>query len=345
METDNDTQEGGEGLSIDEAAAAYAKATTEEVQEDQSEAEETDEGDTTDDELQASDEEAGDEDEGETEAEDQAEEGDEEDEPESDQGRFVADNAKVRLADGTVTTIAELKAGSLRNGDYTRKTQELAEQRRTVESQSERIKASEQQVNEQAQYVRELLTSIIPQAPDASLTDPRSPNFDPVRYQNERAQYEQWTQHLQFLDQQKQQTEQARQAEAEKGMQERLAREWELAQNAIPELKSPEKLKAFGQEVLKFGATYGYSEEELATAHYDHRQLLVLKKAIAWDKLQQSKSTVAKKVEGRPPVQKGGKRLNPQAQRARAANDAISRLKSSGSVEDAAAAYLASRKG
>jgi len=71
----------------------------------------------------------------------------------------------------------------------------------------------------------------------------------------------------------------------------------------------------------------------------------VLHKAAEWDRLQASKPTVQKKVENRPPVQKSGKRLTPDAQKAQRAADAVNRLKSSGSVEDAALAYLASRKG
>ena len=122
MENETDSSNAGESLTLDEAAAAYAKATATPEPEGQPEAEEELDSGTTTDEQTPEGEEA----DGETEADDQAEDGDEE--PESEQGRFVADNAKVRLPDGTVTTIAELKQGSLRQADYTRKTMELAEQ-------------------------------------------------------------------------------------------------------------------------------------------------------------------------------------------------------------------------
>ena len=56
------------------------------------------------------------------------------DQPQTEQGRFVGLDAKVRLDDGRVVTVAELRSGSMMQADYTRKTQELAEQRRSVEA-------------------------------------------------------------------------------------------------------------------------------------------------------------------------------------------------------------------
>ena len=85
--------------------------------------------------------------EGETEVED-AEDGDtdedheqpEESDEEDPEGPVeLDDEAKVRLKDGTEVTLAELREGALRRDDYTRKTQELADQRRELEEQREKI--------------------------------------------------------------------------------------------------------------------------------------------------------------------------------------------------------------
>ncbi|UXN74495.1 hypothetical protein N8D56_04975 [Devosia sp. A8/3-2] len=67
-----------------------------------------DEGETDEDAEQAADE------------DDDSEEDDEE--AEGEPGPVVADDARVKLADGTFVTVAELKAGTLRRDDYTRKT-------------------------------------------------------------------------------------------------------------------------------------------------------------------------------------------------------------------------------
>lgn len=338
---EDDTITGGEALSVDEAAARYVQATApKEVETDQSEDMELDEGDTTDDELQASDEEAGEEDEGEPGDEDQAE-GEDEEDPESEQGRFVADNAKVRLEDGTVISVSDLKKGSLLQADYTRKTQETAELRRSFEAQSESVKQAEQQIIEQRQYMTTLLQSVTPQAPDPSLV-----RTDPVAYMEQKAQYEQFTQHLDYLRQQDQQTQQQRQQEAQAKRTEKANTEWAALLEKAPDLKDKTKFTAFEADLIKAAPDYGYSPQELMEAvPYDHRHALVFKDAMSWRKLQASKPQSAKKTEGRPPVHRGGKRLAPQAQKARQADAALTRLKSSGSLADATAAYLARQKG
>ena len=343
---ENDTVTGGEELTIDQAATAYAKLSTpQEVQQDQSEVEDDDESEMTDDELQASDEDTGEDDEGETEVDDQAEEGDEGEEPESEQGRFVADNAKVKLSDGTVTTIAELKKGSLLNADYTRKTQEVAEQRRSVESQSERIAKTEQELEQRQEYVVTLLKSIVPPAPNPSMADPRNPDYDLVGYMAAKTQHDEWVQYLSHMEQEQQRLTQERQAKSEAAKKEVQDREWNALLEKVPEFSDQKRIDRFVTDIKEHSTAYGIKPEELVALAMDHRQALVMRDAIAWRKLQASKATVAKKVEGRPPVQKGGKRLSPDGHKARRASDAISRLQSSGSERDAVAAYLAMQKG
>lgn len=339
---ENDTQTGGDDLTLDQAAAAYAKTLSTEVSDDHSEDEVTDESETTDDELQASDEDEGEDADGETTSEEDPEQ-DEESEPESDQGRFVADNAKVRLADGTVTTIHELKRGFLREADYTRKTQENSARLKDTETATARIKERETQLEQQSTYVADLIRSIIPQV-DPEWADPQSPKYDPAKYIAQQAAQQQWAQHLAYLDGQRQQTEQERKAAAEKELSEKAGTEWNALLEKVPAFKDKAKWDAFAKDANKYGAEYGFKPEELRQLAYDHRQIAVLRKAILWDKLQASKPKVQQKVENRPPVQKGGKRLNPAEHKARQASDALARLKQQGggSVEDVTAAYIAS---
>lgn len=338
---ENDTITGGEALSISEAAAAYAKATApKEAPTGQSEVEDEDVSETTDDELQASDEEASEEDDGEPDEEGQAEEEDD-GEPETERGRYVAHNGRVTLPDGSESTVAELIQGNLRDRDYRQKTMELAEQRRSTEAQSSSLQQLETQLSEQRDYMVSLLKSIVPQAPDPSLA-----TTDPYAYTQQKAQHEAWVAHLTQLDQQGQQAKQKKTEEAAEKRREKGNAEWATLVEKLPILKDQKRLERFVSDVEKYGAAYGFTPDELRESlGYDHRQALVMHKAMAWDKLQESKPKVKQKVEGRPPVQKGGKRLNPAEQRARGANEAFARLKQTGTVADAAAAFLASRKG
>lgn len=329
---ENDTENGGEELSLDEAASAYAKSQASQATSNgQAEDDDTQQGTEADDALV----EAG---EGEPDEDGQAEDGTDE-EPESDQGRFVASNGKVRLPDGSVSTVADLIQGNLRDRDYRQKTMEASEVRKTSEAQSTALRQREQQLNQQSEYVAGLIRSIIPQPPDPNLA-----RTDPGGYVEAKANHEAWMAHLNALDGQRNQFTQAQQAEQQQNLQTRAQSEWNVLLEKVPALKDDAKAKAFGADLVKFGSDYGFSPQELQGLAFDHRQAIVMRKAIAWDKLQASKGNVQKKVEGRPPVQRGGQRLSPAQSRGRANTELVARAQKSGSVDDVAAAYAATRK-
>lgn len=340
---ENDAITGGEELSLDQAAARYATATAPQAADTgQADDTEQDESEQADDELQATDEAAGEEAEGEPDPEGDPDESDEDAEPESDQGRFVTANGKHKLPDGSVLTVAELAAGYMKDRDYRHKTTETAELKRATVAQSEANKQREQQLNEQAELVTTLIQSIVGDEPDITMLQ-----TDPMGYIAQKENRERWIAHLNALQQHRQQATQASSTETMQKKAERANTEWGALLEKAPEFKDQKRTEAFVQDVTKFGTeTYGFTTEELREAvGLDHRQALVLKDAIAWRKLQASKANLPKKIEGRPPVQKAGKRLSSSEQRARGANDALSRLKQSGSLADATAAYLASQKG
>lgn len=348
MEND-DTERGGESLSIEQAASAFVKATSDGADKGQPE-EDVELGEEADDELQASDEDEG-ESEGEDDSDGQAEEVDDQ-EPESDQGRFVASNGKVKLPDGTVSTVADLIAGNMKERDYRQKTMELAPQRRALEEQSSALKASEQQVNEQREYLSSLLESLTPQPPepiDPSKLDPNSSHYDPVAYMtymHAKENYDRFVAHTQYIQQQMGLTRQQAEEASHRQRVDKASEENGALLEKLPILRDPAKLKAFADDIISAGKSAGYSQEELREAvPYDHRMALVLQKAAKWDRLQASKPKVSQKVQGRPPVQRSGKQLSHDAKRSQRANDAMSRLRQTGSLEDATAAYLASRKG
>lgn len=341
IDDDNSALEGAADdtsqLSISEAASAYAGTMTEEEPDEgqtETEIDPTGDDEAEDDALSA-DEADGDEDEGDTEDEGQAE--DDSAEPESDQGRYVAGNGKVRLPDGSTATVADLIAGNLRDRDYRQKTMALSEEKKTFETQSQTVKQRETQVNEQADYMVNLLKSIVPPPPDIALLQ-----TDPAGYITQEAHHKQWMQHLQYLDEQKQLGIQQSQAEAQTKETERRASEFNSLLEAVPAFKDGKRLDAFADDVMKFGATvYKFSPDELRAVAMDHRQAIVLRDAIAWRKLQANKTKAVAKVDGRPPVLKGGTRLDPTRAKARDTRVAMDRLEQSGSVKDGIAALLA----
>lgn len=328
--TDDTLEEGGAGLSIDQAANAYAKSIAPKA---------VPQDDATDDELAQDIEADADASDGADEAEtgetDQA--GDDEDEGNA----ALPDSTRIRLSDGKFTTLADLKQGSLRQSDYTRKTQEVAEQRRSVDGQSQRLQQQEQQLAERFQYTERLISSMMPPPPDPSMLQ-----TDPMAYLAAKDQQERMAAHLNFIAQEQQRSSLGRQAETEGQKLQVLQREQEALVAKAPEFRDGKRLTAFANDIKSYGlGVYALKPEELQNVAMDHRLAVVLKDAIAWRKLQESKPKTVAKVEGRPPVQKGGTRLSPDGRRAQTANAAFAQAKKSGSVDDVTAAWLARQKG
>lgn len=342
MSTDNVETTNDGPLTLSEAAKAFvATPAPEEVQEDQPDEDEAHEDDHADDDLP--DEQDG-EDEGNIDDEDQAEpdEGDRtgEEQPEPEQGRFVSDDARVKLADGTFATVAELKAGSLKNADYTQKTQEVATERQAVQSERQTVTQLRQDTEQIRDYTIAVLEQFMPTKPDDALFA-----TDFIRATQMEREFSQRQEQLSYLKAQRQWDQDQTATQRSQEARDRSNSEWGKLVEKLPELKDETRGKALIGELLSYGQQQGYDEQEVRSAlAFDHRQAVILKKAMAFDKLQAKKAKTPAKIEGRPPVQRSGKRLNPQGMANRQARVAMDRLTESGSLKDGVQAFLASQK-
>lgn len=329
----NDTsQEIGGSLSLSEAAAAYAMpAKEEEAPEATSESEQPAEDDAELATEETDGEQSPDEDEGQAEPAPA---------PEPEKPAYVPPEAKVKLPDGSEATVDELIKGNLRDRDYRQKTQALASERDGFKAKSTEIQQYEQQLAADRDFLIQLTQSLMPQKPDYSMV-----SVDPIGYAEQKAQYEARKEHLDYLVASQQQLSQRKQHEQAETVKEIRAREWQATLDHLPELKDATRLNSFVGEIQKVAADYGYSPQEIQNVGLDHRQVRVLADAIKWRNLQASKSKVTAKVEGRPPVQRGGTRQTPDMQKSRDVKVAMDRLKSSGSIQAGVAALLALEKG
>lgn len=317
--------------SIADAATAYAETSEEEAPvEDNLQPETTDEDTTQDDEIDPAlvDEEG-----------DTQDEEDDGSEPEPAGGRFVSDDAKIKLADGTVTTVAELRKGSLLHADYTRKTMEVAEDRKSVEAAKASVAQLETALAQQRETIAAVVDAFMPKPPDPSMIQ-----SDFIGYQMQKDAYERQTQmvnrligdhqQMQARQQQEQaaQTEQTRKTEAQK-----------LLEKA-PELAKPEVYQQFWSDAMELAASVGITAEELGGLG-DHRQYLVLKDAIAYRRLKAKNAEAKAKTAGKPAVLQGSNRRSPESVRQQSSNAALERLNKTGSVKDGIAALIALEKG
>jgi len=78
----------------------------------------------------------------------------------------------------------------------------------------------------------------------------------------------------------------------------------------------------------------GYSKEEAASL-LDHRAVVLMDKARKYDALQNKTNVAAKKVKGKPRVLKPGVKKSAKQSHQVAAKNARSKLRKSGSVDDA----------
>ena len=239
-------------------------------------------------------------------------------------------------------TLGELQKGYQREADYTRKTQELAEQRKATEAYiaqqreaftaqqtelSSLIQATEQNLNGQYANVNwEQLRAEDPAEYAARIQD----------YQLRQNQLQQWKQHGTA---QWNQYQQQLQAEQQQRFQQQVEQANEVLTQKMPEwadeVKRTEEQKAISEYLM----TNGYRPEELSNLA-DHRALLLAHKAMMYDRMEAQGKVIEKKVKKLPKMLKSGVKPNSAGRKKAALKDKMARLKRSGSVDDAAALLL-----
>lgn len=257
--------------------------------------------------------------------EDSAEEaeGKKTDEPEPTGGRFVEHTARVKLPSGETTTVADLLKGTLRQSDYTRKTQEIAETRKAVESEKERVGQTAQQLREQHDRMTAMLEQWKPQPPQ----DPKD-YAAWIEYKQQSEAFERWQEAIDTEGKQLRERNDAEQAEAIKA---RMSRENELLVQKFSAMADPAKRATFLDEAVKVLSEYGFGKEDIGSIG-DHRLILVIRDLMRAKRLGAKAPAVKEKMQEKPKMVRGGKRgSDPAADQRRAR---IERLRETGSRAD-----------
>ncbi len=260
----------------------------------------------------------------------ESEETDDGSEPEIKGGRFAPDTAKVTLADGTVTSVGELKRNTLFQRDYTRKTTELSAEREQMHAQAAEVNQRAQSLSQQAEYIEWFSQNYLPQPPQ-----PPADN-DPVgylEYMRQKEAYEQVQGTINFFQSQKQAEYQAQQHAAQqqtfKGMQAEMqalvAKDKLFADNT--------KAKAFLEEAAEKGAEWwGISRQDIGQIR-TAKAFLILRDAMRYRKAVAKAPEMAKQVSAKPQMVTGGKRAAPGAKVSTQRAARSEALRSSGSFD------------
>ena len=229
-------------------------------------------------------------------------------------------------------TLQELVSGYQKGDDYTKKSQTLAEARKKVEAHAHEV--------QQAMHVKEEYAQRLAQVEQFLMSDGEQVNLDelkendPIQYAIKVAEQTETNKKINLLRQERakvQQQQQAYQAQQQHAV---VANEAKMLSEKVKEFSDPKKAEQIKNDIRSFGKSVGFSDQELSQV-YDHRHVLVMQKAMEYDKLQQSKAGVNKKLSNAPKMAKKGKKV----MNADNYTKQKKRLRSSGSLDDATSVF------
>ena len=262
-----------------------------------------------------------------TEEEDEVEEV--EDEPEVKTYKVKAAGEEVEVTEDDLIKSYQMEA------DYTKKSQKLSEDRKVVEANIAKIQESIAVRNEYAQKLDQV-SQVLNEEFDSSEDLEQLRENDPVSFAVKIAERTENQKKLNIINQERQKVMQEQQIAQQQHVQQTVANESKKLVEMIPEFSDKVKGEQIKKDIRSYGLTNGFTEQEMG-AVYDSRHVLMLNKAMKYDRLMKSKAGTVKKVSKAPKtISKGKKISNSQAaiqQKQRA------RLRSSGTVEDAVSVF------
>ena len=228
-------------------------------------------------------------------------------------------------------TLSELKSLAQQGADYTKKTQQVAEQRKALEVESVAIDQARQLRDayaERLQAMEQLLS-----APEQGENLEYLKESDPIGYAVKVAEMSQQKEQLQAIQAERYRIAEQQQAEQQHALQGYIAQQAAKLAEVLPEYSDPVKGEKLRSELRVFAKDIGFTDQELSMVR-DSRQVLALHKAMLYDKLQKSKPDVNKRVNEANKTIKSGNSVKPVT------SDQVKKqqaqLKNSGKVRDAA---------
>ena len=265
------------------------------------------------------------------ESEEQSEEYAEESEYESEQEPTPTYKVKVGKEEMEVP-LDELLKGYSRTSDYTRKTQEVAEARKAVEAERQKIEEAARLRDTYAQRLQVIEQMLSQGEKGEDLAALKE--SDPIGYAVKIAEQTEREKQLAAVRAEQQRIAQQQQAEQSQRLQAHLQAEALKLQEAIPEMADPAKGQAIKTDIRNYAKKIGFSDEELAQV-YDSRAVTALYKAMQFDKLTQGKADAVKKVAQAPRMMRPGT-STPEARESSEGKKLREQLRRSGKKNDAA---------
>jgi len=230
----------------------------------------------------------------------------------------------------------ELQNYVLRQQDYTKKTQEVAAERKQLNEERNSLRAIQSLANQlQDEY------DSLKKVEEVENSDEY---WDQLKAENP----------MQFLVERQEMQEKSSQREAAQQkiyhMQQQLAEQNKLEQHRtlyaeaqkleelIPEWKNRETAEKEKAELMQYGRANAYSDEELNNVS-DSRAINMLRKAYLWDELQSKKGNLKQKALATPASSTAVRNANAPRQKMSEFKKAELKLRKTGKLADAASAF------
>lgn len=244
-------------------------------------------------------------------------------------------------------TLEEALKGYQREADYTRKTQQLAEQRKQLEQEQSEFQAVQAQTAQLRDAYGQTLQQLQQQIQDGLQQEP---DWDAAYEQLDAKEYtrlvQDWNARKDSL--QKVQIEQARVAkeqakESEAMMRTHLAQQSELMLEKLPQWRDEKVRLTERDQLITYAKSLGYTDDEIANAA-DHRAIVALYHSWQLSKLNAAKPEAKKRVRKAPKMAKAGVPRSKNEVAARRRQKLADRHASEGSIASAVDLLLARNK-
>ena len=236
-------------------------------------------------------------------------------------------------------SLDELMKGYSRQSDYTRKTQEVSEQRKEFDAMKQNMAQEYQQIQAERQQYTQALQSLM-EGSMAGIDQFANVDWevlketDPIEYVTRKEEFREAQEKVQNLQREQHMAQQRHHAQSQHEHRQMLQQETTALVTALPEWGDSSKQPDIAKNIRSYATENGFTKEELDSL-VDHRSILVLLKAQKYDQLQNS-DVRGKKLKNKPRVIRSGtggsKKSDSKSQRA----VKMKRLQSTGHVDDAA---------
>ena len=264
---------------------------------------------------------------------------DDEDDDDGDQYGSLDLSTTIEV-DGEEITIEELRSGHLRQKDYTRKTQELAENRKAMEAQYQEIERERAEYAQLLPAMAERIQQAAEQEPDWDTLYDTDPVMAAKAERQWRKEQEARTAQLQAVQAEQQRMQQIAAQKQQQMQQSYLEQQRHILPDIIPEWRDKKVAATEATQIRDFLLGEGFSEQDVSGMS-NATLVKLARKAMLYDRGETRANEVkAKPKKPRAKILKSGSRAS-QPKRTSAAQEAQNRARKTGRVNDAAAAIKA----